>query len=62
MTELSPCVLLTPLSANPKKDGSVGQLVRNTEARVVNLSTGADQPAYESGELYIKGPQVRSYV
>lgn len=58
MTESSPCVFLTPLDAKSCKDGSVGKLLRGTEARVKNLNTGADQPAYESGELLVRGPQV----
>lgn len=58
MTESSPCVLLTPLDAKSSKDGSVGKLLKGTEARVVSLNTGADQPAHESGELLVRGPQV----
>lgn len=59
MTESSPCVFLTPLDTQTSKDGSVGKLLRGTEARVKNLTTGADQPAHESGELLVRGPQVR---
>ncbi|XP_065207709.1 probable 4-coumarate--CoA ligase 1 [Planococcus citri] len=58
MTELSPCALLSPLNLGFEKHGSAGVLIRDTKARVVSLKDGKNQPAYESGELYIKGPQV----
>lgn len=58
MTELSPCALLTPIEMKLGKDGSAGKLISGTQARVVNISTGVDQPVYESGELLIRGPQV----
>lgn len=58
MTELSPCALLTPLNSKLEKHGSAGLLIKNTKARIVSLKDGKNQPAHESGELYIKGPQV----
>lgn len=58
MTELSPCALLAPLNGKVGTEGSVGKLVQGTQARVVNLNTGEDEPAFKSGELYIRGPQV----
>ncbi|KAL6963447.1 4-coumarate--CoA ligase [Sarracenia purpurea var. burkii] len=58
MTELSPCALLTPLHLGYDKHGSAGVLIRDTKARVVSLKDGSDQSVHESGELWIKGPQV----
>jgi acyl-CoA synthetase (AMP-forming)/AMP-acid ligase II len=40
--------------------GSVGRLAPNTELRVVDPATGADLPAGEVGELWVRGPQLMS--
>lgn len=58
MTETSPCTLYTRFAIPDAKLGSTGQLVRGTQARVVSLTTGESLPAHQSGELYVKGPQV----
>jgi 4-coumarate--CoA ligase len=56
MTELSPVSHFTaPGSGRP---GASGQLVSNTEARVVDPETGADRPEGAEGELWVRGPQV----
>jgi acyl-CoA synthetase (AMP-forming)/AMP-acid ligase II len=38
--------------------GSVGQLVPNTEARIVDPDSGADLGPGRTGELWVRGPQV----
>uniref|UniRef100_A0A8D8XRH3 Luciferin 4-monooxygenase n=1 Tax=Cacopsylla melanoneura TaxID=428564 RepID=A0A8D8XRH3_9HEMI len=58
MTETSPCTLYTRFSIPEAKLGSTGQLVRGTQARIVSLTTGENLPPHQSGELYVKGPQV----
>jgi acyl-CoA synthetase (AMP-forming)/AMP-acid ligase II len=38
--------------------GSIGPLVPNTEARLVDPETGKDVPEGEEGEIWLRGPQV----
>jgi acyl-CoA synthetase (AMP-forming)/AMP-acid ligase II len=38
--------------------GSVGPLIPNTEARLVDPETGEDVPEGQEGEIWIRGPQV----
>lgn len=59
MSETSPCTTLTPWNLPASKLGSVGQLVKGTQARIVSLTTKEDLDAHQSGELYVRGPQVR---
>jgi acyl-CoA synthetase (AMP-forming)/AMP-acid ligase II len=56
MTEASALIAVGPLSA-PRR-GSVGRLVANTEARVVDPEGGADLGVGRTGELWVRGPQV----
>lgn len=57
MTEASPGVTWVPDDGSvPCPQGSVGVLVPGTEARLVDPSTGQD--AGDTGELWIRGPQV----
>jgi len=56
MTEAAALIAGGPLSA-PRR-GSVGRLVPNTEARIVDPETGADLAAGRQGELWVRGPQV----
>jgi acyl-CoA synthetase (AMP-forming)/AMP-acid ligase II len=56
MSEASALIAVGPLDA-PRR-GSVGRLVPNTEARVVDPESGADVPAGRTGELWIRGPQL----
>jgi 4-coumarate--CoA ligase len=56
MTELSPLTHATPI--DDPRPGTVGLLVPNCEARVVDPATGDDQGADEDGELWIRGPNV----
>ncbi|MFC6686323.1 AMP-binding protein [Jhaorihella thermophila] len=56
MTELSPVSHMTPLDANRK--GASGVTIANTESRIVNPETGEDAGPGETGELWVRGPQV----
>ncbi len=56
MTEASPGVTWVPDIGAGTPAGSVGHLLPGTQARVVDPATHAD--ATESGELWIRGPQV----
>ena len=56
MTELSPVSHCTP--EGDFRPGTSGVTVSNTESRVVDPDTGADQPIGERGELWVRGPQV----
>ncbi len=61
MTELSPVSHLCPL--DDARPGSIGVLVPNTEARLVDAETGVDAPKGGPGELWIRGPLVmRGYL
>ena len=56
MTELSPVSHVTPVAA--AVSGSSGLAVPGVSCRIVDAQTGADLPAGERGELWVKGPQV----
>lgn len=58
MTEASPVTLLTPVKPDKSKAGSSGQLVPNTEARIVSVEDGTLLGANKTGELQFRGPQV----
>ncbi|CAG9788381.1 unnamed protein product [Diatraea saccharalis] len=58
MTESSPVSLMTPYEYPHGKVGSVGQLVCSTQGRVVSLTDGRALPPHQSGELWIRGPQI----
>jgi acyl-CoA synthetase (AMP-forming)/AMP-acid ligase II len=63
LTEASPVTHLSP--ANPERavSGAVGQLLPNTEARIVDPESGSEVYPDERGELWIRGPQVmRGYL
>jgi acyl-CoA synthetase (AMP-forming)/AMP-acid ligase II len=63
MTEASPVTHLSPTLNAPSKPGSIGQVVPNTEVRIVDLVSGADLGPGHSGELLIRGPQImRGYL
>lgn len=59
MTELSPAATVTP--DNDLVDGSCGVCLANTWAKVVSLETGQALGPGETGELCVKGPQVRNF-
>ena len=60
LTEASPVTHCTPvdLSMRTVKIGSIGLLLPDTEARIVDLVTGEPLKQGETGELAVKGPQV----
>lgn len=58
MTEAAPVTLLTPLNPAPGKSGSTGQLLPNTEARIVSVDDGSALGPNKTGELQFRGPQV----
>ena len=59
MTELSPVSHKSPFArAAETPPGSVGPLLPNTEARLVDPDTGEDAAEGEEGEVWIRGPQV----
>ncbi len=63
MTEASPVTHLVADGDGMRKPGSIGPLVPNTEARVVDLVSGIDLGPGEDGELLVRGPQVmRGYL
>jgi acyl-CoA synthetase (AMP-forming)/AMP-acid ligase II len=57
MTEAVPITMSRPDRAG-YRPGSVGPVVANTEARVVDPDSGDDVPPGVPGELWIRGPQV----
>jgi acyl-CoA synthetase (AMP-forming)/AMP-acid ligase II len=64
MTELSPVSHTSRLARiEETPPGSVGALIPNTEARLVDPETGEDVPEGEQGEIWVRGPQVmRGYL
>jgi len=59
MTELSPVSHKSRLArVDETPPGSVGALIPNTEARLVDPETGEDVPEGEEGEIWVRGPQV----
>lgn len=57
LTEASPVTHANPLFG-VRKPGSIGIPISNTEAKIVDLISGADLPPGEIGELVVRGPQV----
>ncbi len=63
MTEASPVTHATSDRRGEAKPGSIGPLLPNTEARIVDVGTGADLGTDTDGELLVRGPQVmRGYL
>jgi acyl-CoA synthetase (AMP-forming)/AMP-acid ligase II len=63
MTEASPVTHATSDVEGTAKPGSIGPLLPNTEARIVDVATGDDLGTDVDGELLIRGPQVmRGYL
>ncbi|TQM43354.1 AMP-binding protein [Pseudonocardia cypriaca] len=58
LTETGLIISASPHDGRPARPGSAGMLVPNTEARVVEPTTGAELPAGEVGELWVRGPQL----
>jgi acyl-CoA synthetase (AMP-forming)/AMP-acid ligase II len=58
LTETSPVTNAPTLDPATVRAGSVGQLIPNTEARIVDVVTGQDLNAGQDGEVWLRGPQV----
>jgi len=58
LTETSPVVSTHPDDPTRVRAGSVGFLVPNTQARVLDVLTGAELGPGEDGEICVRGPQV----
>ncbi|REJ05833.1 4-coumarate--CoA ligase family protein [Microbacterium bovistercoris] len=63
MTETSPAAMVIPSGRRDVDRASIGPLVPNTEARLVDVESGADiEPPAEGssapGELWLRGPQI----
>jgi long-chain acyl-CoA synthetase len=56
LTETSPLTHANPIDR--AKPGSIGIPIADTDAKIVDLETGADLPGGEPGEVLIHGPQV----
>jgi acyl-CoA synthetase (AMP-forming)/AMP-acid ligase II len=62
LTETSPVTHATP-GGDQNRPGSIGPLLPDTEARVVDWGTGENLPPNVDGEIWIRGPQVmRGYL
>jgi acyl-CoA synthetase (AMP-forming)/AMP-acid ligase II len=62
LTETSPVTHATP-GGDHNRPGSIGPLLPDTEARVVDWGTGENLPPNADGEIWIRGPQVmRGYL
>lgn len=57
LTEAGPVTHANPLYG-VRKVGSIGVPIPNTEAKIVDLASGADVPPGQIGELVVKGPQI----
>ena len=58
LTETSPVTHATRLGARNVKIGGIGPPMPNTEARVVDVVTGAELEPGQEGEICVRGPQV----
>ncbi len=57
LTEASPVTHANPIFGQ-RKTGTIGVPLPNTDAKIVDLQTGADAPLGAIGELVVRGPQV----
>jgi len=56
MTEASPATHYTV--AGTERSGTAGKLMPSIEMRIIDPETGADLPTGESGEVWVRGPNV----
>ncbi|MBP3966324.1 long-chain-fatty-acid--CoA ligase [Paenibacillus lignilyticus] len=57
LTEASPVTHVNPIWTK-RKIGTVGLPLPNTDAKIVDMTTGEELPQGEVGELLVRGPQV----
>jgi long-chain acyl-CoA synthetase len=57
LTEAGPVTHANPIYG-ARKTGSIGVPLPDTEAKIVDMQTGADAPIGSIGELVVRGPQV----
>ena len=55
---ISPFSRITGFMKGNVKKGSMGLPVPDTEVKIMNLETGEEVPFGETGELYVRGPQL----
>lgn len=58
MTELSPVSHMNPSDPSKIVSGSIGYLIANQEAKIVDPVTGKELGVEEEGELWVRGPNV----
>ncbi len=58
LTESSPVTHLNPDDPARVKPGSIGLCLPNTAAKVVDDSSGAELEPHQTGEIWVRGPQV----
>jgi acyl-CoA synthetase (AMP-forming)/AMP-acid ligase II len=58
LTETSPVSHIVPDSVEKPVPGSVGNLVPNTECKIVDAATGQELGRNQDGEIWMRGPQV----
>jgi acyl-CoA synthetase (AMP-forming)/AMP-acid ligase II len=58
LTETSPVTHVNPDDPSQIKLGSVGNLIRNTECKIIDTETGEEVGVGHEGEVLIRGPQV----
>jgi acyl-CoA synthetase (AMP-forming)/AMP-acid ligase II len=63
MTEMSPVTHLDSDEPAKIKLGAIGHLIPNTEARIIDIASGAELANNQEGELLMRGPQLmRGYL
>ena len=58
LTETSPVTHATRVDTEPIRMGGIGPPIPNTEAKVVDVATGAELGPNQEGEICVRGPQV----
>ncbi len=57
LTEASPVTHVNPIEG-PRKTGSIGLPLPDTEVKIIDPDTGRETPVGEVGEMAVRGPQV----
>jgi acyl-CoA synthetase (AMP-forming)/AMP-acid ligase II len=58
MTEATAILTITPDDRERRKLGSCGYLLPSSEARVMDVTSGKELGAGETGEIWLRGPQI----